>query len=88
MRKCEMPKEVEMTEMRTIKGVIHGRTIELREESGWPDGQEVDVAMWPVLPPGEGIRQSAGAWEDAGEELDAWLEEMRRSRQRDRPELP
>jgi hypothetical protein len=63
------------------------KLIELEQESGLPDGQQVTVALQPVLPPGEGIRQSAGAWADAGEELDAWLDEMQRSRQQDRPEF-
>jgi hypothetical protein len=71
-----------------MKGTVHGKVIELDQEPGLPDGQQVTVALQPVLPPGEGIRQSAGAWADAGEELDAWLDEMQRSRQRDRPELP
>ncbi|MFI5460415.1 MAG: hypothetical protein ACHRXM_33785 [Isosphaerales bacterium] len=70
-----------------FKGVVHGKLIELEKEPGLPDGQQVTVALQPILPPGEGIRQSAGAWADAGEELDAWLIEMRRSRQQDRPEI-
>jgi hypothetical protein len=76
-----------------LKGVVHGKTIELEDESGLPDGQQVSVIVQPTTPvvtlaPGEGIRQSAGAWADAGEELDAWLEELQRSRQQDRSELP
>ena len=71
-----------------LNGVINGRRIDLEQELGLPDGQEIKVTVQPVLPPGEGIRQSAGAWADAGEELDAWLEEMQRSRQQHRPELP
>lgn len=70
-----------------LKGVIHGKIIELDGEPGLPDGQKVTVAVQPVLAPGEGIRQSAGAWADASEELDSWLEEMQRSRQQARPEL-
>lgn len=70
-----------------LKGVVHGKVIELDQEPGMPDGQQVTVALQPVLPPGEGIRQSAGAWADAGEEFDEWLDEMQRSRQQDRPEL-
>jgi len=70
-----------------LKGVVRGKTIELDQELGLPDGEEVSVAVQPLLPPGEGIRQSAGAWADAGPELDNWLEEMQRSRQQDRSEL-
>jgi len=39
-----------------------------------------------MLPPGEGIRASEGAWADAGEELNPWLEAMQRSRCEDRLE--
>jgi hypothetical protein len=71
-----------------LKGVVHGRTIELEQDSGLPEGQPVTVLLRPVLAPGEGIRQSAGGWAGAGDELDAWLEEIQRSRQQDRPEQP
>jgi|GraSoiStandDraft_35_1057300.scaffolds.fasta_scaffold1549290_1 hypothetical protein len=71
-----------------LRGVVHGKTIQLDQEPGLPDGQQVAVALRPMLPPGEGIRQSAGAWSDAGEELADWLKEMQISRQQDRPELP
>ena len=76
-----------------MRGVVHGKTIELEEEPGLPDGQPVTVTVQPVpqqerLAAGEGIRQSAGAWADAGDEVDVWLEEMRRSRQLERPEIP
>ncbi len=68
------------------RGIIRGNTIELEQEPGLPDGQEVTVRIQPVLPPGEGVRQSAGTWADAGDELDEWLEEISRSRQQDRLE--
>ena len=69
-----------------IRGVIHGRTIELESEPDLPDGQEVNVTVQPLLPPGEGIRRSAGGWADAGPEFDAWLEEIQRSRRPERTE--
>lgn len=56
------------------------------ERVGFPDGQPVAVTVYRLLPPGEGIRDSAGAWADAGETLDAWLAAMQRSRQDDRAE--
>jgi hypothetical protein len=81
-----------MTNTTVLRGVVHGKTIELEEAPGLPDGQPVNVTVQPVPQrqhiPGEGIRQSAGAWADAADELDAWLEEMRRSRQLERPEIP
>jgi hypothetical protein len=77
----------------TLKGVIHGRTIELERDPGFPDGQEVTVIVQVVpqtaqkLPPGEGLRSSAGAWADDAEELDKYLEWNRQQRKRSRPEL-
>jgi hypothetical protein len=70
--------------MSCVKGVAHGKTIELESELGYPDGQPVVVTVHRLLPPGQGIRESAGAWADAGEELDAWLEAMQQSRRQDR----
>jgi uncharacterized protein (DUF433 family) len=35
----------------TIWGVIHGRTIELEQESGLPDGMKVSVQLRPEEPP-------------------------------------
>ena len=69
-----------------LRGVIHGRTVELEVAPELPDGQIVSVTLDPVLSPEEGIRRSAGAWAEDAEELDEFLEEMRRSRQQDRPE--
>jgi hypothetical protein len=73
-----------------LKGVIHGKTIELDEEPGLPDGQPVDVTVQPRvetgprLPPGEGIRRSAGTWADDPEGLDEYLDQLRRDREQDR----
>jgi len=77
-----------VTKATVLQGVVHGKTIELDREPGLPDGQPVTVTVQPGLPRGEGIRQSAGAWADAGQEFDNWLDETQRSRQQDRPELP
>jgi len=74
-------------------GVIHGKTIELTQEPGLPDGQAVSVTLTPVapsearLPPGEGLRRAFGAWANDAEGLDKFLEEVRRGRQRNRPEI-
>ena len=76
-----------------LKGIVHGKVIELDEDSGLPDGQPVNVTVEPVniakkkLPPGEGIRRSAGAWSDDPEGLDEYMEWNRQQRKIDRREI-
>ena len=56
--------------------------IELDQELGLPEGQVATITVRPAenrLPPGEGIRRSAGAWADDPRGLDHWLAEMQRS---------
>ncbi len=73
-----------------LKGIVHGKFIELDEEPGLPDGQAVNVTVEPVtnlqqkLPLGEGIRRSAGAWSDDPEGLDEYLEWNRQQRKIER----
>ena len=69
-----------------LSGIVHGKMIELQEDLGLPEGEAVKVIVRQVLPAGEGIRRSAGAWADGGEEMDRWFEQIRRSRRRIRPE--
>ena len=81
-----------MDETSVLRGVIHGRTIELEHEPGLPEGQQVSVTVQIVhapkrLPPGEGIRQSAGGWADDPAGLDEYLEWNRRQRKQERPEI-
>lgn len=71
----------------TVKGVIRGSTIELERAPGLPDGQRVNVTVEPApenRAPGDGIRQSAGAWADDEHGLDAYLEWARQQRKQDR----
>jgi hypothetical protein len=76
-----------------LRGVVHGKTIELEQEPGLPDGQAVTVVVQPLdaggarLPPGEGIRRSAGAWADEAAELDEYLEWNRQQRKVGRREI-
>jgi hypothetical protein len=72
--------------MSIIQGVVHGKMIELACDSGFPDGESVTVFLQKRLPPGEGIRQSSGAWADGGKELDRWFEAIQENRKIDRPE--
>jgi hypothetical protein len=72
--------------VKLIHGVVHGKTIELKDELGLADGQEIEITV-RVIPPkdkwGEGILRSAGAmaphWT---EEDDRILEEIYQDRKR------
>ncbi len=73
-----------------MKGVIHGNVVTLNEDAGLPDGQEVNVTLQPMAKaesrlPGEGLRQSFGAWEENSGELDRYLEWNRQQRKLGRP---
>jgi hypothetical protein len=78
-----------------LQGVIHGKFIELDNESGYPDGQRVSLVLQPSnsgsekekLPSGEGLRRSFGSWADNAAELDAYLDWNRRQRKITRPEI-
>lgn len=65
-----------------LRGVVRGRTVELVQESGLPDGQEVTVILNPVRPisSGEGLRRAFGAWANDAEELEQFLEWNRQQR--------
>jgi hypothetical protein len=82
--------------MDLLRGVVHGKTIELESESGLPDGQRVTVAVQPMAqsveslsraPLDEGLRRAFGAWAEDGEELDRYLAWSRQQRKVSRPEL-
>jgi hypothetical protein len=83
-----------MSSATVLKGIVHGRTIELEQEPGLPDGQQVSVVVQPLeppekqLPPGEGIRRSAGGWADDPQGLDEYLEWNRRQRKLGWREIP
>ncbi len=59
----------------TLRGVIRGRTIELDQEAGLPDGQEVAVTVEPVtkwipLRPGVFVSEEASRrWDEAWAEV-------------------
>lgn len=65
--------------MTTYRGIIHGRTIELADDPGLADGDEVTVNVRPAKAPvsarpGDAIRRTAGALADDGD----WDEVMSR----------
>jgi hypothetical protein len=77
---------------KTIHGKVHGNTIELDEDLGVADGQEVEVRV-RVIPktsrkPGEGFLRTEGALAD-DTEWDAIMEEIYQARKLERrPQIP
>jgi hypothetical protein len=73
-----------------VHGNVRGKTIELAEDLGLADGQEVEVTVRTVLAtqaPGEGLRRTEGALAD-DPHWDAIMEEIYRERKTDtRPEV-
>jgi hypothetical protein len=71
-----------------LRGVVHGNTIELQANPGISDGEEVEVVVRRATPqhrkPGEGFLRSEGALSN-DDEWDAIMEEIRQSRQQERP---
>ena len=43
-----------------VSGIMHGKMIALEGDLGLPDGEAVSLIVRRKLPPGEGIRRSAG----------------------------
>jgi hypothetical protein len=79
-----------------MKGVIHGRVIELEGEPGLPEGQEVSVTLEPFPPAASptspealaALRRAAGTWDHDNDELKQYLDWNRQQRKADRPEIP
>lgn len=77
---------------RTIHGRVHGKTIELDEDPGVAEGQEVEVQVKVISrstrQPGEGFLRTEGALAD-DTEWDAIMEDIYQDRKRDRrPQTP
>lgn len=75
-----------------LRGVVHGKWIQLDESPDLPDGQAVTVSIAPVAAPGpgapgEGLRRSAGGWSDDPRGLDEFMEWNRRQRRIGRAEI-
>jgi len=77
--------------IKTYTGIVHGNAIELEGEPNLPDGQQVTVTVQPLLSraltPGEGLRRSAGGWNDDPAGLEAYLEWNRQQRKQSRREI-
>jgi hypothetical protein len=71
---------------KTLHGKVHGWTIELDEDPGVAEGQEVEVQMKVISPPkkwGEGILRTAGALAD-DPYWDGIMEEIHKARKIER----
>jgi hypothetical protein len=73
-----------MTE--TLHGKVHGKTIELNENLGMAEGQEVEVQVRAIQPSkkwGEGILRTTGALAD-DPYWDAMMEQIHQQRKGDK----
>ena len=74
-------------------GVVHGKTIELDDSPGLPDGQEVLVTVETRQQESgdsaseEGLRRAFGAWADDADGLDEFLRWNRGQRSAGRREI-
>jgi hypothetical protein len=71
--------------LQQLSGIIHGKTIELENDPGFVDGQEIRVTLQsaPGSPSwGDGIRAASGAFAD-WPEADKYLEEILQERKMD-----
>ena len=87
MKQADDADEYEKPTMtKTINGKVHGKTIELDEDLGVADGQEVQVQV-TIVPParkwGEGILRTAGALAD-DPEWDTIMEQIYQDRKVER----
>lgn len=77
---------------KTLHGKVHGRTIQLDEDPGVAEGQEVEVQVKVIARPteksGEGFRRTEGALAD-DTEWDGIMEEIYNARKLERrPQVP
>ena len=72
--------------MKTVHGTVHGRTIQLDEDLGVAEGQEVEIQVKLISRTqtfGAGILSSAGGWSEIPE-LDVVLDKIHEQRQVER----
>jgi hypothetical protein len=67
-----------------MNGIVHGKTIELIEDSGLREGQPVKVMLRLALAPGEGLQRAFGSWADGANQLDQFVAQIYRDREDDR----
>jgi hypothetical protein len=74
-----------MSSQTNLRGVVHGKTVELTDDPGMEDGQLVEVILRVAKggSPTEGLRRSAGALADTwSEEDDQILDQIQQDRRR------
>jgi hypothetical protein len=87
------PKREESAMTKTVHGVVHGKTIELDEELGVAEGQEVEITVRSITPsavrqPGDGFLRTEGALAN-DIEWDGIMDEIHLARkQEQRPQVP
>jgi hypothetical protein len=73
--------------IKTLHGKVHGRTIELEEDLGVAEGQDVEVQVRvipkPARQPGEGFLRTEGALAD-DQEWDGIMEQIYQERKLER----
>jgi hypothetical protein len=74
-----------------LRGVVHGNRIEVSQDLGLPDGQEVTLTLQLAEPetrkPGDGLLASFGGWADDPSGLDEFLESNRHQRRASRRDI-
>ena len=90
MAPCDPSTTEEFDMTKVLHGKVHGKTIELTEDVGVPEGQEVEVQVKIVEPArkwGDGILRTAGALAD-DPYWDGIMEEIHQARKLERrPQL-
>lgn len=66
-----------------LKGVVRGKTIELEQEVGLPDGQAVNVSVRPAGQIPQGLLDSFGGWSDDPEGLEEYIRQVYKDRETD-----
>ena len=70
----------------TLKGIVHGKVVQLEREAGLPDGQAVAVTLVPTNSPNGGLQRAFEAWRDDAGEVEKFDEQVREDRKRPRAE--
>jgi len=76
-----------MMSNKVLRGVVRGNVIELKDDAGISDGEQVEVIVRRVVPqgrqPGEGFLRTEGALAEDSE-WDAIMDEIQQARRQER----